>query len=124
VLSLLALLFSLIGVNSDFRRVIYLVIFVLVTGGIAWWMGGTSMRRARNSGTMRPASSVVGTVFGIMGAGLSALLLVFFALYWNQLTTYSQCNDSAITVAAQQACANQFHRSLETSGVRTSGSGG
>jgi hypothetical protein len=79
------------------------------------------MRRARRSGSLRPASSIAGTVLGVIGAALSALMLIFFAAFWTQLTSYSQCLNSANTVTAQQACANQLHRSV---GISEFGSGG
>lgn len=113
-------LLSLFAVGSNFRRGIYLVIFALLLGLCACWLGVTAMVRARRSGSMRPASSIAGTVLGIVGAALSALMLVFFAAFWPQLTSFSQCLNSANTVSAQQACLDQLHRSV---GISQIGSG-
>jgi len=108
VLSLLAL----VGVGTNFHRGIYLVIFALVVGVAACWLGVTAMRRARRSSSIRPASAMLGTVVGAIGTVLSVLLLVALALFWKQLTTYSRCLSAANTVTAQQACTNQLNRSL------------
>jgi hypothetical protein len=112
VLSVLAL-FG-IGGKFDFRRGIYLVIFALVLGLAACWLGATAMQRARRAASMRPRGAVLGTVFGALGAFLSAVLLIFLALFWSQLTTYSRCLDTANTVAGQHACLNQLNRSLNS----------
>lgn len=114
-------LLALFAVGSNFRRGVYLVIFALVLGVCACWMGVTAMQRARRAGSLRPASSIAGTVLGIVGAALSALMLIFFAAFWPQLTSFSQCLNSANTVSAQQACMNQLHRSV---GISEFGSGG
>lgn len=101
-----------IGGNFDFHRGIYLVIFALVIGLVACWLGITAMQRARRAASMRPRGALLGTVFGAIGAFLSAVLLIFLALFWSQLTTYSRCLSTANTVAEQQACMNQLNRSL------------
>ncbi len=104
--------FALLGIGSNFRRGVYLVIFALAVGIAASWLGITAMRRARRAASMRPRGAVLGTVFGVVSAALSALLLIFVAVFWTQLTTYSRCLHAANTVAAQQACVNQLNRSV------------
>jgi predicted PurR-regulated permease PerM len=108
VLSLLALL----GVGSNFHRGIYLVFFALAVGICACWFGITAMRRARRSVTMRPRGAVAGMVLGVIGALLSIILLIAFAAFWRQLSSFSQCLNEANTHSAQQACVNQLHRSV------------
>jgi uncharacterized membrane protein len=108
VLSLL----SLLGVGSDFRRGIYLVFFALAVGICACWFGITAMRKARNSASMRPRGAFAGTVLGVIGVLLSIILLIAFAAFWKQLTSFSQCLSQANTPSAQQACVNQLHRSV------------
>jgi predicted PurR-regulated permease PerM len=108
VLSLLAL----VGVGSNFHRGIYLVIFGLLVGITACWFGITAMRRARLSVTMRPRGAVAGIVLGVIGALLSAVLLIAFAAFWQQLNSFSQCLNQANTPSAQQTCVNQLHHSV------------
>jgi predicted PurR-regulated permease PerM len=112
VLSVIAL-FG-IGGNFNFHRGIYLVIFALIVGLAACWLGITAMQRARRGASMRPRGAVLATVFGALGAFLSAVLLIFLAVFWNQLSTYSRCISTANTVAGQQACLNQLNRSLNS----------
>jgi hypothetical protein len=101
-----------IGSNFDFHRGVYLVIFALIVGIAACWLGVTAMRRARQSASMRPRGAVVGTVFGGIGAFVSAFLLIFLAVFWGQVTTYSRCLGAANTLTARQTCLNQFNHSL------------
>jgi predicted PurR-regulated permease PerM len=108
VLSVLALL----GVGTNFHRGIYLVFFALAVGIGACWLAITAMRRARRSVSMRPRGAVAGMVLGIIGALLSVVLLLAFAAFWHQLTSFSQCLNEANTPSAQQACVNQLHRSV------------
>jgi hypothetical protein len=95
------------------------VIFALVVGVAACWLGVTAMRRAHRSASMRPRGALLGTVFGALGAVFSALLLIFLAVFWSQLATYSRCLSTANTLAARQACMNQLNHSLngEISGL-------
>jgi predicted PurR-regulated permease PerM len=111
VLSLLAL----VGVGSNFHRGIYLVIFSLAVGISACWFGITAMRKARLAMTMRPRGAVFGIVLGVIGVLLSAVLLIAFAAFWQQLNSFSQCLNQANTPSAQQACISQLHRSVGVS---------
>jgi predicted PurR-regulated permease PerM len=108
VLSVLALL----GVGSNFHRGIYLVIFALAVGIGACWLGITAMRRARRAVSMRPRGAVAAIVLGVIGALLSAVLLLAFAAFWSQLNSFSQCLNEANTPSAQQTCVTQLHRSV------------
>ena len=108
MLSLLALL----GVGSNFRRGIYLVVFSLLVGVCACWFAMTAIRRARRSVTVRPRGAVACLVLGIIAVVLSAFLLLAFAAFWPQLNSFSQCLSAANTPSAQQACLDQLHRSV------------
>lgn len=105
---------ALFGVGSkfDYRRGVYLVIFALLLGLAACWLGISTIRRAGRAASMRPRGAVLGTVFGALGALLSTLLLIVLLAFWSQLTTYSRCLGTANTLAARQACVNQLDRSL------------
>jgi hypothetical protein len=107
-----------LGVGSSINphRGIFLVIFSFLVGLAACWFGLTAMRQAHRAGSLRPLSSVLGTVFGVIAAVISAFILIGFALFWQQLNTYSTCMNSASTLNAQQACKDQLQR---TSGINS-----
>jgi hypothetical protein len=110
VLSVIAVLG--VGNHFDAHRGIYLVIFALLVGLAACWLGVTAMRGARRSASMRPRGALLATVFGGVSALLSALLLIIFAAFWSQLTTFSHCLGAANTLTARQACVNQLNHSV------------
>jgi predicted PurR-regulated permease PerM len=111
ILGVLSLL-SLLGVGSNFHRGIYLVFFALAVGVGACWMAITAMRKARRSVSMRPRGAVAAIVLGGIAALLSAVMLLAFAAFWNQLNSFSQCLNEANTPSAQQVCVNQLHNSV------------
>ncbi len=105
-------LFGLLGV-SNFQRGVYIVTFALVAGVLAIWFAGTALARTRRAGTAGPRGSVTAIVIGGIGVLLSGILLLGFALFGKQAATFSRCLSGANTVAAQQACQNQFIHSIE-----------
>src|ERR1022692_2446639 len=126
VLGLLAMfgLFSvsdLIGIG-DLRRSILLVVFSLLVGAAALWLGVSGVVRSRRAATGRPRGSVSAIILGIIGILFSGLLLITFAVLWQQFSAYSQCMRGANTLAAQHACQNQLRQSVntETSKLRSS----
>jgi len=118
ILGVLSLL-SLLGIGTNYHRGIYLVIFAVLVGITACWFGITALRKAGRSGTMRPRWGLFGTVLGGLGALFGILVLMFFAAFWTQLNTYSQCVNSANTPSAQQACMNQLRQSVKIGGIGT-----
>jgi len=111
VLAVLSL-FGLLGV-SNFQRGVYIVGFALVSGVMAIWLAGTALARTRRAGTAGPRGSVTAIVIGSIGVLLSGILLLGFALFGKQASTFSRCLSGANTIAAQQACQNQFIHSVE-----------
>ena len=107
-LSLIGLLLGL----GNLHRGIYVAILTLLFAVAAIWLGATSTRKARRSGTARPRGAVGGIVLGGFGLALSALWLLVLAVFWPQLNAYYNCLGGANTVAAQQACHNQFTNSV------------
>jgi len=107
-LSLIGLLLGL----GNLHRGIFVAILTLLFAVSAIWLGATSTRKARRSGTARPRWAVGGIVLGGFGLALSALWLLVLAVFWPQLNTYYNCLGGANTVAAQQACHNQFTNSV------------
>lgn len=111
LLSVLSL-FGLLGV-SNFQRGVYIVGFALVAGALAIWLAATALARTRRAGTAGPRGSVTAIVIGGIGVLLSGVLLLGFALFGTQASTFSRCLSGANTIAAKQACQQQFARSVE-----------
>ena len=107
VLSLLGL--SLAG---GMRRAVYVIIATLLVGAVAAWLGGTAMSRARRGRTARPRGAIAGTILGVLGLVFSAIMLIVFAMFWNELSAYSSCLSGANTLTAQQACQHQFSQTI------------
>jgi hypothetical protein len=108
VLSLLGLTLGL----GDLRRGVYVAVLTLLFAGTATWLGVVTSRKARRTGTARPRGAIAGIVLGGFGLAFSALWLMVLAVFWPQLSTYYNCMSGANTVAAQQACHNQFTNSV------------
>jgi hypothetical protein len=106
-------LFGLLGGLHNFQRGIYIVAFTLLAGVLAVWLAITSLVRARRSGTMSPRGSVTAIVVGTLGVLLSGFLLIALVAFGKQAVRYSQCYSGANTLAAQQACKNQFIHAIE-----------
>ena len=107
VLSLLGL--SLAG---GMRRAVYVIIATLLVGAVAAWLGGTAISRARRGRTARPRGAIAGTILGVLGLVLSAIMLIVFAMFWNELSAYSSCLSGANTLTAQKACQHQFSQTI------------
>ncbi len=101
-----------LGFNINLRRGVFLVIYALLAGATALWLAVTAMRRARRARTARPRGSVTATAIAAVGIGLSAVMLLAFALFGHQLSAYGQCLSGANTISAQQSCYSQFSRAL------------
>ena len=108
VLSLIGLMLGL----GNLRRGIFVAALTLVFAAVAIWLGVTSSRTARRSGTARPRGAVSGVVLGVFGLAISALWLMVLAVFWPQLSSYYNCMGGANTVTAQQACHDQFTNSV------------
>src|SRR5215468_938148 len=106
---------SLIGLSlglGNLRRGILVAVLALLFAATAIWLGVTASKMARRGGTARPRSAVSGVVLGSVGLILSALWLLVLAVFWPQLNTYYNCLSGANTVTAQQACHDQFTKSV------------
>ena len=108
VLSLLGLMLGL----GNVRRGVYVAVLALLFAVTAIWLGAGASRRARRSGTARPRGALSGVVLGGFGLAFSALWLLVLAVFWPQVSAYSNCMNGANTVAAQQACHTQFTNSV------------
>jgi heme A synthase len=127
VLGLLSM-FGLLSVSDliglgNLRRSIFLVVFSLLVGALALWLGTSAVVRSRRAAAGRPRGGVSAIILGGIGVLFSALLLITFAVLWKQLSAYSQCMQSANTLVAQHDCQDQLSRSVstETGKLRSSG---
>ena len=107
VLSLFAMM--MIG---NVRRGVYVVAVALIIAAIAVWLSTSAMSRARRGGSGRPRGAMLAAVLGTAGLAFSAFVLAGFAIFWPQLSQYSNCMSGANTVAAQQACRQQLDNSI------------
>jgi hypothetical protein len=105
---------SLVGLSlaGGMRRAVYVIIATLLMGAVSTWLGGTALARARRGGTARPRGAIGGTILGILGLAFSAIMLIVFALFWNELSAYSSCLSGANTLTAQRACQHQFSQTI------------
>ena len=112
--ALLVALLSLTGLLalSNPQRGVYLVGYALLAGVVAMWLAVTSLARARRSRTARPHGSATATAIAGVGILLSAVLLLAFAVFGQQLSAYGRCLSEAGTATAQQACRVQFTHAL------------
>ena len=107
VVSLLSLM--LIG---NLRRGVYVVAVALVIAAIALWVALRAMSLARRGGTGRPRGATLAVVLGAAGFIFSGFMLAGYAVFWPQLTQYSNCLNGANTASTQQACQQQFDNSV------------
>ncbi len=101
-----------LGFNFDLQRGILVVLYALLAGVVAFWLALTAMSRARRSRRARPRGAVAAMVIGGLGIALSTSMLLAFALFSRQLTTYGRCLSGASTVQTQQSCYTQLTRGL------------
>lgn len=113
--ALLLVLVAMMGMvifTGNLKRAVVVLAVTLVIAGTGLWLATTAMSRSRRAGAGRPRFSLLATVLGVLVTGLSALALVGFALFWSQFSQYANCSSGANTVAAQNACDQQFRGSL------------
>ena len=114
--ALLLAVISLFGMMmiGNVRRGVWVVAVSLIIAAIALWLSTSALSRARRGGSGRPRGAMFATVLGAAGLAFSAFVLIGFAIFWPQLSKYSDCMSGANTVAAQQACRQQLDDSVGT----------
>lgn len=112
MLMALIALFGIAGPGDNIQRDIYVIAAAFVIAVVALWLATTAMARARRIGSSRPRGSVFATVLGVIAAGFGGAMLAVCALFWPQLTQFSQCDSGAGTITAQQACSQQMMNSV------------
>ena len=74
--------------------------------------GVRSRRRARR--VLAPAPGAVpGVVIGSIGLALSAVSVALAAVVWTDLSRYTECRQSAITIDDRQSCQNTYFPRIE-----------
>lgn len=111
VLGALALV-ALLGLSSDLRRGLYLLLFSAVIGIGSCVIGITAVRKARKTGSFRPRGAIGGIVLGAMAALVSIPILITYLAYPTQVTNYVNCLSNAQNSGAQQACMHRFYKSI------------
>jgi len=104
---------GLLGFNIEAQRAVFIVIYSLLAGVTALWLALTAMRRARRSRAARPRGSVAATVIAGVGIALSAVMLLAFSLFGQQLSDYGRCLSGANTIAGNQSCYSRFSHALD-----------
>jgi cytochrome bd-type quinol oxidase subunit 2 len=113
-LAALSLLALMMISGSNIRRTVVVVVVALVIAALGLYLAVTALRAARRAGTARPRGSVLGTVLAVLGLAFGAFVLAGFAMFWPQLTGYSDCMRGAATVSAQDACHQQLDNSVNS----------
>jgi hypothetical protein len=111
VLGALAMV-ALLGLSSDLRRGLYLLLFSALIGIGSCVIGITAVRKARKTGSFRPRGAIGGIVLGALAALVSIPILVTYLAYPTQVTNYVNCLSNAQNSSAQQACMNRFYKSI------------
>jgi hypothetical protein len=111
VLGALALV-ALLGLSSDLRRGIYLLLFSSLIGIGSCVIGITAVRKARKTGSFRPRGAVGGIILGAMAAVVSIPIIVTYLAYPTQVTNYVNCLSNAQSSSAQRACMNHFYKAI------------
>jgi amino acid transporter len=107
VLSLIAMM--LIG---NFQRAVYVVAVALVVALLGLGLAVSAMREAKRTGTRRPRAAIASAVLSGLGALLSGSALVVLLVFWSQYMQYGNCLNGASTIAARNACDQQFKNSV------------
>ncbi|MDT0304613.1 DUF4190 domain-containing protein [Streptomonospora wellingtoniae] len=78
-------------------------------------------RRARRAARARNAAApgaLLSMVLGWVGVTLSGLMIIGYALVWDQYQAYSACSARALTHSSQEQCDQDFRRAVsEKTGV-------
>jgi hypothetical protein len=108
-------LFGLLAINNTLisvGRALYVVAFTLLAGVVGAWFAATAIGRARHQGTALPQGSIAALVIASIGIAVSGILVAGFALWGQQLATYTHCLNGANTVTAGNMCQSQFTRAV------------
>jgi multisubunit Na+/H+ antiporter MnhB subunit len=97
---------------GNLHRAAYVIAVALAVAVLALALAISAVRAAKRTGTRRPRAAVSSLVLGAIGALFSGFALVGLLIFWTQYTQYANCLDGATTVAAHNACQQQFENSV------------
>ena len=98
---------------GNLQRAVYVIAVALVVAVIALALAISTIKAAKRGGTRRPRAAAPGVVLSAIGALLSAFALMGILVFWSQYMQYASCLNGASTVAAQNACDQQFQNSID-----------
>lgn len=105
-------LFALLGLGTNLRRGVYLLVFSAIIGVAACVIGITALRKARRTGTYRPRGAIGGIVLGALATLISIPILATYLAFPTQVDNYVTCLSQAQSSVDQHACENQFFKSI------------
>jgi len=105
-------LVALLGLGTDLRRGVYLLIFSAAVGIAACVIGITALMKARKTGSYRPRGAIAGIVLGVLAALISGPILATYLAFPTQVNNYVNCLRQAESSSNQRACMTKFYRSI------------
>ena len=105
-------LVALLGLGSNLRRGVYLLVFSAAVGLAACVIGITALRKARKTGSYRPRGAIGGIVLGAFATLLSVPILATYLAFPTQVDNYVKCLNQAQSSSDQRGCTNQFYKSI------------
>jgi hypothetical protein len=105
-------LVALLGLGTDLRKGVYLLIFSAAVGIAACVIGITALVKARKTGSYRPRGAVAGIVLGVLAAVISVPILATYLIFPTQVNNYVNCLRQAENSTDQHACMSRFYKSI------------
>jgi hypothetical protein len=105
-------LIALLGLGTDLRKGVYVLIFSAVVGIAGCVIGITAMVKARKTGSYRPRGAVGGIVLGTMAAIVSVPILATYLVFPTQVDNYVNCLHQAQISGNEQSCMNKFYKAI------------
>ncbi|GAB3461797.1 hypothetical protein GCM10027570_47900 [Streptomonospora sediminis] len=89
----------------------------IVLSALGIFQGRRARRSARANNGVAPGATM-SMALGWAGVALSGLMIVGYAVFWNEYQVYGQCSAQALTHASQQECDDSLREAVaERAGV-------
>lgn len=108
-------LVALLGLGTDLRKGIYVLLFSAIVGISGSVIGITALVKARRTGTLRPRWAVMGIVLGALAAFISIPIIATYLAFPTQVNNYVNCLQQAQNTTQQQSCMSKFYKSIHLS---------